>query len=90
MSKQKDLRIYMQLTVYKEGGATEVHSRYRKLAMQHLIGRVVGEKYKIKVLYRGTKFRNEGEYTTKTDLKKALSAFTEKDLIDYIYDNDKD
>jgi len=52
--------------------------------MHELIRRVVGEKYTLRVSY-GRELSNEGEYRNKKDLKQALSAFTEKTLLDDIY-----
>ena len=86
----RKIRMGLTLKVWDKEGEVKTYRRQSKRAFSNLIGRVSGEKFKLKVLYGKYKdtfgkmsiFTNEGEYKTKKDLKNAFKCFTEKRLLD--------
>jgi len=59
----------------------------KKSALANFIGTVPWQKAYLKVLYTKD-FHNDGWYNNKQEFKLALTAFTEKPLLDY-FDNGK-
>lgn len=81
---RNDYLLRITLKVFQKRGRPKIYCKCFKRRMHELIRRVVGEKYTLRVSY-GRELSNEGEYRNKKDLKQALSAFTEKTLLDDIY-----
>jgi len=79
------LRLPIQIKLFKNGKeylATTVH---RKSQVYLRTEPKLWHKAYLRVTY-GKGLTNSGWYTTLTDFKKALSAFTEKGLLDYLED----
>jgi hypothetical protein len=81
--RNRTLRLNYSLKVYKKDGTVQTYFRQLKSRLLSTIEANSMQKCYLKVEFFPNIY-NHGEYTTKTELKRALDQFTEKDMIDYM------
>lgn len=72
-------KLNLMLKVYRNGKKVSTVRSYRKLSFIGKLRHVSGDKYYLRIGYGNE--HNDGDYTTKKELLKAYTDFTEADLV---------
>lgn len=79
----RKIRIGMYLKLYKNGQTMHISTFTKKSSIRDCLQVKLWHKAYLRVIYDNN-FYNDGIYFNLTSIKQALSAFTEKALLDYV------
>ena len=86
IKKHERNKLFIRLILFKDGKRVLNIGKHRKARILHFIQVAPFEKAYLKVIYK-TGFINDSYFYNIDELKRALKAFTEKSLINYIMEN---